>query len=141
MEPNQQPEIQPPQNPSQEPNYSMSAPQPAAKKITKRTKLALWLMIGPTALLVISLIGYAILNSVVAHTTPQPAPITYSATDTPGVYKKDPPTTLFQETPPAETIGSILLFLSISIVFLTWLPGIVIGIVLLTTQKKSTSTQ
>ena len=96
------------------------APVPAQqRKITGRTKLALWLMIGPTALLVVSFIGYAIINWIFMS-----AP---AAADS---------TALFTAESPAKVILNILFFLTGAISVVTGLPGLIIGIVLLATPKK-----
>jgi len=95
--------------------------QPSApRKITGRTKTALWLMIGPTALMIVAFLGYALINLAFATTTA--ATVTESAP--------------FGEQTVVQTIANVLLFLVAVVTFLTWLPGLIIGIVLLATPKK-----
>ena len=130
MQPDQQPEVQAPiepsaqpvqpvQYPTPQPDYASAAAHPQHHKMATRTKVALWLMIGPTALFIVSLIIYAILNAIPAQT---PSPETT--------------TNLFAEASPLQTAGSIILFISGAVTILTWLPGMIIGIVLLATKKK-----
>ncbi|MFZ2126248.1 MAG: hypothetical protein WAV04_01935 [Candidatus Microsaccharimonas sp.] len=94
--------------------------QPTTKKLSGRTIAALWLMIAPTALFILGFIGFAILNWIGDAATPVPSS----------------DGSLFAETQPTTTAGNILLFATGLIAFLTWLPGLIIGIVLLATQKK-----
>jgi hypothetical protein len=95
--------------------------QPAAHPTTsaksKRTVLALWLMIGPTALIVVTILLYAIMNFMFAQATP--------AGDD-----------LFAEQTAGQTIANIILFIVGAISVMTWLPGLIIGIILLATKKK-----
>jgi len=77
--------------------------------MTVRTKAALWLMIGPTALLIVTFMLFAMTNWVVSSF----APVSI-----------------------ATTIINILLFIAGSVSMLTWLPGLIVGIVLLATAKK-----
>lgn len=79
-------------------------------QLDKRTKGALWLLIGPTALLIVIFFLYALLNWITG------ADIT---------------TTL-------ETLRvalNAMLFIAGLISILVWIPGIVIGIILLVTKK------
>ena len=83
--------------------------QPARPIVTGRTKAALWLMIGPTALLVATFMLFALTNWVVSY---------------------------FATVGIATTIINVLLFVAGVISILTWLPGLIIGIILLATAKK-----
>ena len=83
--------------------------QPARHTMTVRTKAALWLMIGPTALFIVTFMLFAMTNWVVSSF----APVSI-----------------------ATTIINILLFIAGSVSMLTWLPGLIVGIVLLATAKK-----
>ena len=112
-----QPEIQPP------------APQPTpvdAAKIKKTNKVkttwAIICLVGPTALIVLSVVLYAVFNFIAG------------SQETASIASN----TLFSEAGPSplRTIGNILLFLVGIISILTWLPGIVVGIVLLATRKR-----
>jgi hypothetical protein len=93
--------------------------QPAKTKMAGRTKAALWLMIGPTALIITVFILYAILNwlSGAAPTTPVDDGSLF-ATPSAGVV-----------------IANVILFIAGAVTVITWLPGMIIGIVLLTTKK------
>jgi hypothetical protein len=88
-----------------------------AKSNHKRTVLALWLMIGPTALIIASILLYAIMNFMFAPATP--------AGDN-----------LFGEQTAGQTITNVILFIVGAISVMTWLPGLIIGIILLATKKK-----
>jgi len=94
--------------------------QPQQRKMTGRTKTALWLMIGPTALMIMTFLGYALINLAFATTTA--SSVTESAP--------------FGEQSVVQTVANVLLFLVAAITFMTWLPGLIVGIVLLATPKK-----
>ena len=91
---------------------------PTSTKMTGRTKAALWLMIAPTALFVATFILYAIVNFITAAVAPEPAS-----------------GQLFSQGGGVNVVVNVLLFLAGVVSFLTWLPGLVIGIVLLATKK------
>jgi hypothetical protein len=111
MEPFTTMDQQPPQAPAYQPPANQTiAPAPQGKN--KRKILALWLLIGPTALIVGSIILFAIIN------------FALSGTNNEGL-------TTFR------AILNIFMFLAGAISVLTWLPGIIAGIVLLATEKKS----
>jgi len=84
--------------------------QVAAIRKTNKTKLVWGLicLIAPTALLIVSILLYAIVNFVFSGMSP--------------------------ETGSVPTIVNVLLFLCGTLVVFTWLPGIIIGIVLLATR-------
>lgn len=118
----------------QQPNYQPQQPQPVPtqeqpqpqqpKKRNGRTVAALWLLIGPTALLIVSFILFAIINWVTAATvTPTPTPAEGGS--------------LFGESSAGSTIANIILFLAAGISALTFLPGIIIGIILLATRPRA----
>lgn len=92
---------------------------PASTKMTGRTKLALWLMIGPTALFIGAFLLLIIGNFIV------------SATATPAAAGE-----LIATRSPVTTILNIFVFLAGAITVLTWLPGLITGIILLATAKK-----
>ena len=85
-------------------------------KLDKRTKGALWLLIGPSALIIVDLILYALMNWIFTATAPAPS------------------SELFAPQTGASVFVNILLFIFGLIGILAWLPGIIIGIVLLTTK-------
>lgn len=98
-------------------------PQPTSDpRIARNNKLKLiWgliCLLGPTALIILAILLYALINFTINTSVPD----TGSAD-------------LFAEPSPAQTIGNIVLFLTGAIAVLSWLPGIVVGIVLLATRK------
>ena len=142
--------------PQQTPQYQPQAEQPqpsqapiGPKKRSGRTKLAIWLMIGPTALFVFAFLGYALVNFVTTSdiesattectttqtsTAENTAPTSLFGEDTSGTDACE----LFAPNTPLQTVSNVLLFLAGVIAFLTWLPGMITGIVLLTTKPKET---
>lgn len=94
-------------------------PSASPSKISKRTLLALWLMIGPTGLWIVTFLGYAISNLVFS-----------SAVNT-GINNG---ADLFGSGGIAIVIVNIILFLTGTAAFISWLPGLIIGIVLLSTK-------
>jgi small-conductance mechanosensitive channel len=104
------------------PAYQPPVNQTAATAPAKNTRkiLALWLLIGPTALIVSSIILYAVVNLITASLTPAPAD-----------------GALISQTPVLQSIINIILFLVGVVSVIAWLPGIIAGIILFATQKKS----
>ena len=94
--------------------------QSQQRKMTGRTKTALWLMISPTALMIITFLGYALVNLAFANT------VASTVTDS----------ALFGEQSVVQTVANVLFFLVTALAFLAWLPGLIVGIVLLATPKK-----
>ena len=82
--------------------------QNAPRTMTGRTKGALWLLIGPTGLLIVVFTLYAVLNWVLFYMSPSPI----------------------------ISITNTLIFVVGSSAMLAWLPSLVIGIILLATAKK-----
>lgn len=107
----QPPAYQPPTNQTTTTAHTMNK---------KRKTLALWLLIGPTALVVASIILYAIINFITAATIPDHGT-----------------GAMFGTRSTLGTITNIALFLVSIVTFITWLPGIIIGIVLLANPKTS----
>lgn len=105
------------------PAYQPPAGQaiPAINGKNTRRVIALWLLIGPTALIIGSLLLYAIVNFILASTMPATPPEGEA----------------FGSQSPIQTILNVILFLVGAVSVMTWLPGIIAGIVLLTTEKKS----
>lgn len=92
--------------------------QPVQQPASKNKKQLIWglvCLLGPTALIVISLLLYATLNFI------------FGATATNG--------DLFGEQSPAKTIFNVVLFLIGAVSVITWLPGLIAGIILLATRK------
>jgi hypothetical protein len=79
-----------------------------AKKITKRTKIALWLLIAPTAMIIAGLLLFALASWILSYND------------------------LLGSNALTVTLNILLYFISL-IGILTWLPGLIIGIVLLAT--------
>jgi len=130
-------------------NPNTDTPQPpqapiGPKKRSGRTKLALWLMISPTALFIFALLGFALVNYVTTRdtessTTECTTAQTSTAENTAPNSTSDTDTCeLFTPNTALHTTGNILLFLAGVIAFLTWLPGMITGIVLLATKPKET---
>lgn len=86
--------------------------------MSKRTKGALWLLIAPSAVIILDLILYALANWIFTATSPAPS------------------SELFAPQTGASVITNTLLFFFGLIGILAWLPGIIIGIVLLASPKK-----
>lgn len=91
-------------------------PQPVAHSSKARTIWAIVLLTAPTALFILLFIVGAISNYAFASATPADG-------------------SLYAETSAAQSIINILIFLLGAVAFLAWLPGIIIGIILLATKK------
>lgn len=118
QEPQQQ-NYQPPVAP--QPPVTPIAPQPPQPAVAEppqksHKKLALWLIIGPSALFILAIL-LSILSGFIFNG---------SASDG----------DLFGDTSPLKSIVNIFFFLSMLISIITWLPGLIIGIVLLAKQSK-----
>lgn len=87
----------------------------------KRTAIILWLMIGPTALFIGTLLLYGVVNFALIATAPE-------LIENGG----DP----FSEPNPVRTVINIILFTIGAASTAAWLPGLIIGIILLVTGKK-----
>lgn len=87
-----------------------------AKTNKKKLIWGLICLLGPTLLLVITIFTYAVVNFLIADTA-------QSSSE------------LFTTSPLGATFN-ILMFLVGALVILTWLPGIIAGIVLLATRRK-----
>jgi hypothetical protein len=86
-------------------------------KMTGRTKLALLLLIGPSALWVIVFILFAVTNFVFTSTLSD--------------IGVDAGTSVI------NTIVNVILYLVGVVAFITWLPGIITGIILLATKPQA----
>jgi hypothetical protein len=113
MEPNSQPNTQP----TPEPQQLTQPPAEAAqhKRTSRRTIAALWCLIGPTALLIVTFILYAVIN--------------YIGTSTSANGSLSSGSSIF------NTISNIVIFLIGALAFITWLPGVIVGIILLANKK------
>ncbi len=111
-----------------QPNTSPIPTPPAnnAASIQKANKLkTTWgiiCLVAPTALVIVSILAYAVINFIAG--SQETAQV---ASDS-----------LFSEAgaSPLRTIGNVILFAVGAITVVTWLPGIIIGIILLTTRQK-----
>lgn len=111
-----------------QPTSQTTPPVPAqidSAQVSKANKLkTIWgiiCLVGPTALIIISLIAYAILNFALGTTWGYSHGYSGNIATSPSMV---------------QTIGNIALFIVAAIATLTWLPGIVIGIILLATRKR-----
>ncbi len=92
-----------------------NATQPSRRN--NRKIAAIWLLVGPSALIILSVLAYALVNLIFSSTTNSDAE-------------------LFGQQPIAATITNIALFVAGTIGVIAWLPSIIIGIVLLATKKQ-----
>lgn len=115
----------------------MEQTQIAALKRTNHLKLVWGLvcLIAPTALIIISLLFYAVFNFVFSTGAP-------SSTECPTIdgivqgancFPADD--SLFGESNLARTITNVILFIVGVFSVLTWLPGIIVGIILIANRK------
>ena len=111
MNPQQQPEI---------PTYQPAAAQTSSAPTSRNNRkiLALWLLIGPTALIISSILLYAVVNFILGATAPAPTS-----------------DELIGPSSPVQTILNVILFLAGTLSVIAWLPGIIAGIILLATSK------
>ncbi len=119
---------------------STTSPQPNTKMST-RTKVGLWLIIGPTALYIVLVIVFAIVNWVLLS-TPSATPYcdtAYSVQE--GIYGDGCASTPSDSVGIIRTILNVVLFLGAALAFISWLPGLIIGIVLLATAPKNKSSE
>lgn len=109
-----------PQTPPQPVAATLTSEQILALKKSNKLKLVWGLicLIGPTALLLITIMSYAVINFVAAQS------ITSD-----GV--------LFAPPSIAHTVANVVMFLIGALATLTWLPGIVIGIILLAQRQRA----
>jgi hypothetical protein len=104
----------------QQDQYSMptATPPEAPKRRNGRKIAGITLLVAPTALIVVTVIIYALMNFAFANNS--------SPSDG----------ELFGSQSPLTTSLNVLLFLTGALGVLTWLPALIIGIVLLATQRK-----
>lgn len=116
-----------------------SDPAPTVrKKTTKRTKLILWLMLGPTVLIAASFIAFSIANlafGTLPNTLPEACadePISITAQPSAECQEE----LLGQQTPIQMAINTFLSLALFAGVF-AWLPGLIIGAVLLIKRRET----
>ena len=101
----------------------MDTPQPVTpyrKRVSGRTQLTLWLMLAPTCMIALSLMLFAVLNLIFNPT-----------------FWPTPDTADFNVISFAITLFNIVLLVIGAFGVLAWLPGLVIGIILLITRKET----
>lgn len=101
-----------------------STPTVDTARIQKTNKLkTTWgiiCLVAPTALFILSLVAYFILHFATGG----------------GWQYAHGDSSLFADPPIVQTIGNIILFIVGAVTVITWLPGIIIGIVLLATRQR-----
>lgn len=108
------------------------------KNPSKRLTIALLLILGPTVLIALTFIITALINWT---NVPNTLPAACSERLSSSLMAEDTscPEQLFGEQPAAQTGINVLLFILGAIGVAAWLPGIIIGVVLLTKRPKSSS--
>ncbi len=107
------------------------------KKVPKRTKLALWFILGPTALIALSFITFAVFNSALGN-IPTPLPDACNGSQL-VVTKSDACNDiLIANFTPAEMTISVLLLLLCGLGMVAWLPGLIAGLILLAKNPHTT---
>lgn len=91
----------------------------AARKRDPKLTWGLVCLIGPTALIVVSIMAYAIANFIISSTA-----------------GPDMSSGILSEPSVGARIVNVILFIIGAISVITWLPGLIIGIALLATRKK-----
>lgn len=91
---------------------------PATPRKSHRKVVGIWLLVSPTALLIVTVLLYALINFVTASSASNDS------------------SDLFSSQPAITKIANVVFFLLGTVGFLAWLPCLIIGIVLLATQKK-----
>lgn len=106
-----------PEQPQSIPPIEQPAAVPTPVSNRRRVVLALWLMIGPTALIICSILLYAIVN------------FAFGAADS---NSTEP----FGHQNALQSVINIFMFIVGAVAVVAWLPGLVTGIVLLATKKR-----
>lgn len=111
------------------------------KKISGRTKLALGLIIGPTVLIALSLILFFATNTPSGPLpTTVPDACTAPLTDGLASVQNDCTTSLFGQTTASESFLNTVLLIITGVGIASWLPGLIIGFVLLAKKPRATDT-
>ncbi len=105
------------QYPPTQPTYTPEQVEQIRRTNKKKLMWGIICLVGPIGLLVVTILGYAIINFISGAAAP----------DSTGG---------FGEVSPAKTIGNVVLFLTGAVSVLTMLPGIIGGIILIATRKK-----
>lgn len=108
--------MQPQQQYTPSPQYQppQQASTPASNK--KRTMLAIILLVGPTILFILTILISSIGHLLLSEATSSGS--------------------LFAEPSTGMKIVNVVTFVTAALSFLSWLPGMIIGIILLATKKK-----
>lgn len=118
------------------------APAPTQRKhLAPRTKTALWLLIGPTVTIMATLTLFIILNIAFGN-IPQSLPAgcqTEQLTSVNSLSTECEEALMSLQSTPELAVNVILIIVG-SIGVLSWLPGIIIGSILLATKPKKTDT-
>ncbi len=115
----------------------MQSMPPALTSSVNKSKV-IWgivCLVAPTALILFTLIAYAITNFMFSSIEPPTDSLYTQCPDTINGVCKQPMDYNYEE-PALRTITNIVLFLVGAVATLVWLPGVIIGIVLLATSKK-----
>lgn len=96
-------------------------------------KLPIFLIVGPIAMIILSIILYAIVNFIVGSFTSE-STVTPSISDGASVSQGGD-AELYGDTSIFTTIANILLFLLGAVGMLTLVPGLIVGIILLNKRK------
>lgn len=97
--------------------YNSQQENPTKLKANKRKFIwGLVCLLGPTGLIILSIVAYAVLNFIAGSMSSEGE--------------------LFGEIPIWQTIANVVLFFTGAISVITWLPGIIGGIILLASRKK-----
>ncbi len=109
---------------------------------TNKLRWGLICLIAPTALIIISLVLYALVNFIFSATAgmqSQPYAVDCTGSEVSGACLSEPQTSqeaqLFNGSGIGRTIANVALFLVSALSVATWLPGIIVGIVLLANRK------
>ena len=99
-------------------NQPLAQPHPSQQNKSNKTQLiwGLVCLIGPSALLILTILTYAVINMISGSSTTDEA-------------------SLFAEPSVGETALDVIMYLVGAATVLTLLPGIIVGIVLLATRK------
>lgn len=109
-------------------------------KLSKQKVAGLWLLIAPTVIIIVALLIAAVVNwtGVGTHTTTT-CDSSATATDSSGItrsYDSVCATDLFGKQSTATTAVNVVLYVIGILAGIAWLPGIIIGIILLATSRK-----
>ena len=114
------------------------------KKVARRTKVALWLVLGPTILIAMTVIAFGITN-LAFNSVPDSAPAACTeTTDTSSLFGGASTNTeckeqLFGDQSAANVVINVILFSIGALGVATWLPGMIVGVVLLVSKPKTPS--